>query len=115
MSSKTEHAPAERATEHRPTTGYVVYHPTESFSTSPLTEQFEELAGPERRHLAKVVDLLLSRDMAAAVRLNNGWSDEAQIIPVQIPAIASTAAKDEDDAVPQDGATSGDEDTADKE
>ena len=89
MSTTTETVPVQdRVTDTpRAITCYVIRHHDGGFAHYPLVEEIGNLVDDEDdRHS---IAMYQSRDVACATRLQMGWSDEADIIPVTIAGRAS--------------------------
>ncbi len=75
------------------TVAYALFHPDEGFAET-VTSAIEDFT--DKQNSGSAILLFRQRDVAAADRLQRGWSREAQIIPVRIPQLRE--ADDDDDA-----------------
>lgn len=91
MTTKTEtETEQDQATDEPQTiTAYLVRHHDGRLLKNALHERLENIIADEADRYC--VDLYFNRDVACAVRLEKGWTDDADIIPVQIPARAPGA------------------------
>ena len=110
MTPKTQDAPGETGQhlnapqpdipdEPGQTVAYAIYHPGHGFAET-CTSAIDDFT--DHQNEGHAILLFRQRDVAAADRLQRGWSDEAQIIPVRIPASeAETQAEDESTDEPE--------------
>ena len=91
--TETETEQDQATDQPRTLTGYMVRHHDGSFIENALLEKFNDLVVGDTHDgddVCYCVEVYFSHDLAGAVRLERGWSDDADIIPVQIPARAHT-------------------------
>lgn len=91
--TKTQDAPGQTGQDL--TIAYAIYHPDHGFAET-CTSAIDDFT--DHQNQGHAILLFRQRDVAAADRLQRGWSDEAQIIAVPIPGSVHHEATQSDPA-----------------